>query len=85
VVDGPVYISMDLDALDPAFAPGVSHWEPGGLSVREVLTIIQGIRSPIIGADVVEYTPVRDATGVTAMVAAKIVKELACAMIRTGA
>ncbi len=85
VVHGPVYISMDMDGLDPAFAPGVSHWEPGGLTVRDVLTMIQALRSPIVGADVVEFNPVRDASGMTAMVAAKIVKELASAMLGPGA
>jgi agmatinase len=85
VVQGPVYISMDLDGLDPAFAPGVGHWEPGGLSVRDVLSMIQALRSPIVGADVVEFNPVRDASGMTAMVAAKIVKELASAMLGPGA
>jgi agmatinase len=83
VLEGPVYISMDLDGLDPAFAPGVSHWEPGGLTTREVLGLIQSIRSPIVGADVVEFNPVRDPSGMTAMVAAKIVKELASAMHAT--
>jgi agmatinase len=78
----PVYLSLDLDALDPAFAPGVSHWEPGGLSVRDVITLIQAIRAPIIGADVVEYNPVRDPSGVTAMVAAKLVKEIAARMVQ---
>jgi arginase len=81
-IDGPVYISMDMDGLDPAFAPGVSHWEPGGLSVRDVLTMVQRIETLIVGADVVEFNPKRDASGMTAMVAAKIVKELASAMLR---
>ncbi len=80
IVEGPVYVSFDMDALDPAFAPGVSHWEPGGLSVREVLTMIQGLQAPIIGADVVEFNPDRDRSGMTAMVAAKVVKELVSAM-----
>lgn len=80
-VDGPVYLSIDLDALDPSAAPGVSHWEPGGLTVRELLSIIQGVRQPVVGADVVEYNPDRDPAGITAMVAAKIVKEVASAMI----
>ena len=79
--DGPVYLSLDLDVLDPAFAPGVSHHEPGGLSVREVLRIIQGFRGTLVGADVVELNPSRDRDGVTAMVAAKFVKELAARMI----
>jgi agmatinase len=73
----PLYVSIDLDALDPAFAPGVSHHEPGGLSVREILTVLHRIGAPIIGADVVEYNPTRDINGMTAVVAAKFVKELA--------
>ncbi|MES3034381.1 MAG: agmatinase [Gemmatimonadota bacterium] len=82
VIEGPVYISIDLDGLDPAFAPGVSHWEPGGLSVRDVLGMIQGVPSLIVGADVVEFNPQRDPSGLTASVAAKIVKELAGAMLQ---
>lgn len=82
VITGPVYISVDLDGLDPAFAPGVSHWEPGGLSVRDVLSMIHAIQSPILGADVVEFNPRRDGSGLTATVAAKIVKELAGTMLR---
>ncbi|MGB0508086.1 MAG: agmatinase [Pikeienuella sp.] len=74
--DGPVYLSFDLDALDPAFAPGVSHFEPGGLSTRDVLTIIQNFSGKLVGADVVELNPHRDPYGMTAMVAAKIAKEL---------
>ena len=85
IVEGPVYISVDLDGIDPAFAPGVSHWEPGGLTVRDVLGMIQDIRSPIVGADVVEFNPRRDPSGMTAMVAAKIVKELAGTMLRPAA
>lgn len=77
IPDAPLYISLDLDALDPAFAPGVSHHEPGGLSVREVLNVLQRINAPIIGADIVEYNPTRDINGMTAVVAAKSVKELA--------
>lgn len=73
----PLYVSFDLDALDPAFAPGVSHHEPGGLSVRDVLNVLHRIDGPIIGADVVEYNPSRDINGMTAVVAAKFVKELA--------
>ena len=82
VVEGPVYISIDLDGIDPAFAPGVSHWEPGGLSVRDVIAMVHAIRSPIVGADVVEFNPRRDQSGRTAMVAAKLVKELAGTMLR---
>ncbi len=74
--DHPVYISVDLDVLDPAFAPGVSHHEPGGLSTRELLSMLQAVDAPVIGADLVEYNPHRDLNGVTAMVAAKCAKEL---------
>lgn len=73
----PLYISIDMDALDPAFAPGVSHHEPGGLSVREVLSVLHRITGPIVGADIVEYNPTRDINGMTAVVAAKFLKELA--------
>lgn len=81
VVRGPVYVSVDIDGIDPAFAPGVSHREPGGLSVRDVLTMIQGLGGPIVGADVVEFNPSQDLGGVTASVAAKIARELAGAML----
>jgi len=75
--DGPLYISFDMDALDPAFAPGVSHWEPGGLSVRDVIGILHQVTADrIMGADLVEFNPRQDPSGRTAMVAAKIMKEL---------
>lgn len=75
-IDGPLYISLDLDVLDPAFAPGVSHYEPGGFSTRQVLDILHGIDARVVGADIVELNPTRDLMGTTAMVAAKFVKEL---------
>jgi agmatinase len=78
---GEVYLSIDLDGLDPAFAPGVSHREPGGLSVREAITLIQDIGGSLIGADVVEYNPREDVAGLTATVAAKLVKEIAGRML----
>lgn len=74
---GDVYVSFDLDGLDPAFAPGVSHHEPGGLSVREALAVIDAIPGRLIGADLVEYNPDRDLNGMTAAVCVKLVKELA--------
>jgi arginase len=80
-LEGPVYVTIDLDAFDPAFAPGVSHYEPGGLSTRDVLGVLHAIRAPIAGADVVEYNPTRDLNGATAMLAAKLVKELAGRML----
>lgn len=78
---GPVYVSLDLDALDPAFAPGVSHHEPGGLSVRDVLRMLAGVEGPLIGADIVEYNPIRDHAEMTAAVAAKFYKELVGRML----
>jgi agmatinase len=77
----PLYLSLDLDVLDPAFAPGVSHYEPGGLSTRNVLEILHGLPCPPIGADIVELNPDRDLHGVTAMVAAKLLKEIIALML----
>ena len=77
----PVYISLDMDALDPAYAPGVSHHEPGGLSTRAVINIIQSINVPILGADIVEYNPNRDINDMTAMVCAKLLREIVSKMI----
>jgi agmatinase len=74
--DGPVYLSLDLDCLDPAYAPGVSHHEPGGMSTREVLGIIRNFKGRLVGADIVEYNPERDLQGMTGMVAGKILKEI---------
>ncbi|KAF8647632.1 hypothetical protein HU200_065267 [Digitaria exilis] len=72
-----VYVSVDVDCLDPAFAPGVSHIEPGGLSFRDVLNILQNLQGDVVAADVVEFNPQRDTVdGMTAMVAAKLVREL---------
>ena len=82
IPDAPLYVSIDMDALDPAFAPGVSHHEPGGLSVRDILTVLHRIETPIVGADIVEYNPARDINGMTAVVAAKFVKELAAIAAR---
>ena len=79
--DGPVYVSFDMDVLDPAFAPGVSHREPGGMSVREAIAHLHAIRGEIVGADLVEYNPVQDVAGVTATVAAKLLKEILGRMI----
>ena len=76
VLDGPLYVSLDIDALDPAFAPGVSHHEPGGLSVRDVLNVLDLQRAALVGADIVELNPDRDLHDMTATVAAKFVKEL---------
>ena len=83
VVRGPVYVSVDIDGLDPAFAPGVSHREPGGLSVRDVLGVIQTLEGPLVGADVVEYNPSRDVGDLTAHVCGKLIRELASRIWQT--
>jgi arginase len=79
----PIYISLDMDGLDPAFAPGVSHREPGGPSTRQVINLIQSLDQPIVGADIVEYNPKCDVGGITATVAAKLLKEIAGMMVKT--
>jgi arginase len=80
--DNPLYVSFDLDALDPAFAPGVSHHEPGGLSMRQALGVLQSVRGLIVGLDVVELNPSRDVSGITAAAAFKIIQEVAGRMVR---
>ncbi len=77
-----LYISIDLDGFDPAHAPGVSHHEPGGLTARYVIDVLLSLNVPLLGADVVELNPDRDVNGVTAMLAAKLVKELAALACR---
>jgi agmatinase len=82
VLEGPLYISIDLDGIDPAEAPGVSHPEPGGLTVREVLTVLRRQTAPVVGADVVELNPRFDSNERTAILAAKLVRELAALIVR---
>jgi agmatinase len=79
--DAPLYVTLDLDCLDPACAPGVSHHEPGGFSTRDVIRIIQDLAVPPVGADVVELNPRNDPSGVTAMVGVKLVKEILARML----
>jgi len=85
VLPGPLYISLDLDGIDPAEAPGVSHPEPGGLTVREVLAVLHRQTAPIVGADVVEYNPRFDSHERTAILAAKLLKELTALAVRNAA
>jgi agmatinase len=80
-LSGPVYISFDVDSLDPAFAPGVSHREPGGMSVREAISHLRTISGQIVGADLVEYNPKQDVSGLTATVCGKLLKEILGQMI----
>jgi arginase len=78
----PVYISLDIDGLDPAYAPGVSHREPGGLTTRQALNVIQRLKGTVIGADIVEYNPRMDSQNVTGIVCAKLLKEIAAKMLQ---
>jgi guanidinopropionase len=73
VGDGPVYVTFDVDGIDPGFAPGTGTPEVGGLTPREVLAILRGLRGcDVIGADVVEVAPQYDATTNTAQVGAQV-------------
>jgi arginase len=82
IPEGPLYITVDLDGLDPACAPGVAHREPGGLTFRELLSVLRRVKGPVIGADIVELIPSLDPSGMTATVAAKLAKELAALLLR---
>jgi agmatinase len=79
VGDGPVYISFDIDSVDPGFAPGTGTPEVGGLSPREVLDLLRRLSGiDVVGADVVEVAPQYDATSNTAHVAAQVLFTQAC-------
>ena len=79
VGEGPTYVSFDIDALDPAFAPGTGTPEFGGLTSREVMRMLRGLRDlDLVGADVVEVSPPFDPSGATALAAANIAFELLC-------
>jgi guanidinopropionase len=81
VGDGPVYVSFDIDSLDPAFAPGTGTPEAGGLTMREAQGMVRALYGlDIVGADMVEVSPPFDAGGITALNGATIMFELLCAM-----
>jgi len=82
VLDGPLYVSLDLDGIDPSEAPGVSHPEPGGLRTRDVLAVLHAQTARIVGADVVELNPRFDNHDRTAILAAKLVREVAATAAR---
>lgn len=71
-----VYLSIDLDGIDPAYAPGVSTPEPFGITPDDVKTIISAFGERLIGADIVELTPSCDATGVTSALASRLAREV---------
>ena len=81
VGDRPVYVSVDIDVLDPAFAPGTGTPEAGGLSSRELLAILRGFTDlNLVGADVVEVAPAYDHAEITGIAAAHVVYELLSAL-----
>lgn len=81
VQDRPVYISFDIDSLDPAFAPGTGTVEPGGLSTWQALEIVRGCRDlNIVGCDLVEVSPPYDPTGNTALIGANLLYEMLCVL-----
>jgi agmatinase len=84
--DVPLYISIDIDVLDPAHAPGTGTPEAGGLTSRELLRIIRALADrQIVGADVVEVAPAYDHAQITGIAAAHVAYELISAMAPTGA
>lgn len=77
--DAPVYVSVDIDVLDPAFAPGTGTPEPAGLSTRELLFLLRGLAgTKIVAADLVEVSPAYDHAEITALAAAHICYEVLC-------
>jgi agmatinase len=73
---GPYYVSIDIDVLDPAYAPGCGNPVPGGPSTRELFALLQSLKAEIVAFDVVEVNPLLDPSGVTALTAARIVTEM---------
>ena len=87
LLDQLVYLSFDLDCLDPAFAPGVGNPQPGGLSTRQIFEILHGIEGlEIVATDIVEYSPRFDSRArTTAFTSAILIKELMGIMGRSAA
>ena len=72
----PVYVSLDIDSVDPAFAPGTGTPEVAGLTSREIMDLVRGLRGlPLIGFDIVEVCPAYDSAEITALLAANLVYE----------
>lgn len=78
---GPVYLSYDIDSLDPAHAPGTGTIEPGGLTLAQALELIRGLRGlDLVGFDLVEVSPPLDPFGTTALMAANLILEMLCVL-----
>ncbi len=79
----PVYISLDIDVVDPAFAPGTGTPEPGGCTAREIIAAVQAMKQlRVVGMDLVEVSPVNDKSERTAILGAKIIREALLAFIK---
>ena len=79
--DAPVYLSYDIDSLDPAFAPGTGTVEPGGLTIWQGLEIVRGAAGlNLVGGDLVEVSPPYDPSGNTALIGANLLYEMLCAL-----
>lgn len=81
----PAYLSVDIDVVDPAYAPGTGSPEPGGLTAAEILCVIRRLAASgrLVGSDVVEVCPSQDQSNITALLAHRIVLELTCAASRS--
>ena len=83
VGEAPVYLSFDIDSLDPAFAPGTGTVEPGGLTTWQALEIVRGcVGLNLVGCDLVEVSPPYDPSGNTALIAANLLYEMLCVLPR---
>lgn len=86
VGDGPVYVTYDVDALDPSQAPGTAVLEPGGFTMRDSQVIIRSLTGlKVVGGDVSEVSPLLDPTGITAHNAANLMFEILCLVARSKA
>lgn len=83
----PVYLSVDIDVIDPGLAPGTGTPEPGGWTTRELIRILRGVEGlNVVGADIVEVAPAYDGAGEqTALAAAQVVYEILTSMVKKGA
>lgn len=83
--NSPIYISVDIDVLDPSAAPGTGTVEVGGWLTRDLIHILRSLEDyPIVGADVVEVSPPYDQSDITALAASQVVYELITSMVKSG-
>jgi agmatinase len=86
VGDRPIYVSIDIDVLDPAFAPGTGTPEAGGMTSRELLAVLRGMAGlRIVGCDIVEVAPVYDHAEITSVAASHVAYELVSVMAQEDA